>query len=349
MDSGDLHLTEPTRSRLAGLSVLVTGGAGFIGSHLVDGLLAQGCRVRVLDNLSTGAIRNLEPVLSQIELMDGDIRDAHRVCQAAQGMDAILHHAALTSVAESMHDPEGTYAVNLTGLLHVLEAARFNGVKQIQFASSAAVYGDGAPIPIGETLLSQPISPYGISKWQGELYCQLYAELYGIRAVCFRYFNVYGPRQLKNSAYSGVIACFANAIQAGESPIIYGDGGQIRDFIYVKDIVRANLLALETFQGSFGVFNVATGKGCSILDLCNTLLSVSGSNLPLTYRSERRGDIRHSLADIAKVQKTFGFTPTVSLEVGLHAYFDFLTEKTIESSKYMMFGPPAELYAQYVD
>ena len=334
---------------LKGMSVLVTGGAGFIGSHLVDGLLAEGCRVRVLDNLSTGFIRNLEPVLSKIELMDGDVRDADRVREAAKGMDAILHHAALTSVADSINYPDETYAVNLNGLLNVLEAARHCGIKKVQFASSAAVYGDGIEIPISETLLTHPISPYGISKWQGELYCQLYAEKYGVQSVCFRYFNVYGPRQLRQSAYSGVIACFADSIKNEESPIIYGDGSQIRDFIYVKDIVRANLLALDTFEKPFGTFNVATGQGTSILQLCNTMLRLSEANFTLTHQPERRGDIRNSLADISKVQGEIGFTPLTTLDDGLRNYLDFLSEQTIGSPQCMMPDRHPELYPQYVD
>lgn len=305
------------------LNCLVTGGAGFIGSHLSEGLLAKGHQVRVLDNFSTGSRDNLAAIRHQIDLVEGDIRDFETIRRAATGMDVIFHEAAMASVFESMQNPARNHDINVNGTLYALEAARQAKVPRFVFASSAAVYGPAPEIPIMEIMPVNPVSPYGMSKLMGEQYCQMYTQLYGLQSMCLRYFNVYGPRQNPKSPYSGVISIFTDTVLAGGTPVIYGDGLQSRDFIHVSDIVAANLLAMTTPHQS-GIFNVANGQRHSLLDVLDVLQKHTGKPVTFEYRPERRGDVRDSCADISRICNELGFQPQMSFTKGLSAYADFM-------------------------
>ena len=315
---------------------LVTGGAGFVGSHIVDALVDQGHNVVVLDNLSSGHKENLSGALNQIDFVEGDIRDAETCLKAAEGCDGIFHEAALVSVPDSINRPRDNHDINITGTLNVLEAARVNGVKRVVFASSAAVYGDNPELPKREEMLPEPKSPYAMAKLAGEHYLKVYAECFGLETVALRYFNVFGPRQDPSSMYSGVISIFSERIKNGLPITIYGDGQQTRDFVNVSDVVQANLLAMgcqksddrgQTSASSpmlhapcaqrFVVLNVATARQTSLLELLKTLEALTGNKATVSFSAARSGDIQHSLADISKVRKIFGYEPKVSLSEGL--------------------------------
>jgi nucleoside-diphosphate-sugar epimerase len=299
---------------------LITGGCGFIGSHLAEALVAEGVDVRVLDNFSSGKPENLKGFGSGIEVIRGDIRDPVALRDAVKGVDHIFHEAALVSVSVSVEQPAENDAINIRGTLNVLQAAREANVKRVVLASSAAVYGNNPELPKRETMLPEPESPYALGKLAGEYYLKLFSRLYGVETVSLRYFNVFGPRQDGKSMYSGVISRFADDIRQGRAPTIFGDGGQTRDFVYVKDIVQANLLAMRTPSAGKGeIFNVATGRQISLLQLWETLKKITGSTLAPQFRDARAGDIRHSLADISKIQTSLGYEPEFSLEDGLRA------------------------------
>ena len=302
------------------LHCLITGGAGFIGSHLAEGLLAAGHRVRVLDNFSTGKPDNLSAIINNVDLIEGDIRNYQTVRQAAKRIDVIFHQAAMASVFESMQNPARNHDINVNGTLYVLEAARQAGVSRLIFASSAAVYGPAPDTPIAEETPVRPVSPYGLGKHMGEQYCHLYAHLYGVQTVCFRYFNVYGPRQNPNSAYSGVISIFTDTILSGSNPVVYGDGRQSRDFVHVSDIVAANLSGMMYEGERHRVFNVASGQHHSLLDVLDVLQRHTGKTFDIEYQPERRGDIRDSCADITRIRKELNFKPRMSFENGLVHY-----------------------------
>ena len=315
---------------------LVTGGAGFVGSHIVDALVDQGHNVVVLDNLSSGHKENLSGALNQIDFVEGDIRDAEICLKASEGCDGIFHEAALVSVPDSINRPRDNHDINITGTLNVLEAARVNGVKRVVFASSAAVYGDNPELPKREEMLPEPKSPYAMAKLAGEHYLKVYAECFGLETVALRYFNVFGPRQDPSSMYSGVISIFSERIKNGLPITIYGDGQQTRDFVSVSDVVQVNLLAMgcqksddrgQTSASSpmlhapcaqrFVVLNVATARQTSLLELLKTLEALTGNKATVSFSAARSGDIQHSLADISKVRKIFGYEPKVSLSEGL--------------------------------
>lgn len=331
---------------------LVTGGAGFIGSHITDALIEQGHKVVVLDNLSSGHRENLANVIARIEFIQGDVRDAATCLKAAEGCDGIFHEAALVSVPDSINRPRDNHDMNITGTLNVLEAARQQGVQRVVFASSAAVYGDNPELPKRESMLPEPKSPYAMAKLAGEYYLKVYAECFGLETVALRYFNVFGPRQDPSSMYSGVISVFSERIKKGLPITIYGDGQQTRDFVNVKDVVQANFLAMQVdsqrpavFAGyaepredrgqksvlkpkaqslkpsasaeRFAAFNVATGKSHSLLDLVSVLGELCGTKPEVTFSPSRPGDIQHSLAGISKVRNILGYEPKVSLENGL--------------------------------
>jgi nucleoside-diphosphate-sugar epimerase len=299
---------------------LITGGCGFIGSHLAEALVAEGVDVRVLDNFSSGKPENLKGFGSGIEVIRGDIRDPVALRDAVKGVDHIFHEAALVSVSVSVEQPAENDAINIRGTLNVLQAAREANVKRVVLASSAAVYGNNPELPKRETMRPEPESPYALGKLAGEYYLKLFSRLYGVETVSLRYFNVFGPRQDGKSMYSGVISRFADDIRQGRAPTIFGDGGQTRDFVYVKDIVQANLLAMRTPSAGKGeIFNVATGRQISLLQLWETLKKITGSTLAPQFRDARAGDIRHSLADISKIQTSLGYEPEFSLEDGLRA------------------------------
>ena len=297
---------------------LVTGGAGFIGSHIAEALLAEGHAVRVLDNLSSGHEENLAGLA--VEFVRGDIRDRAATRAAAEGVDGVFHEAALVSVPESVEKPVENHEINVTGTLNVLVAAREAGVRRVLLASSAAVYGENPELPKREDMLPEPVSPYALGKIAGEYYLKVFAGLYGVQTVALRYFNVYGPRQDPRSMYSGVISKFAEVLAAGGTPTVFGDGGQTRDFVFVKDVVRANLLAMRSPRAGEGeVFNIGTGRRTSLLELLDALGGILGRKAAPKLAPPRAGDIRHSVADISRAGEVLGYRPETSLADGLRA------------------------------
>jgi len=306
---------------------LVTGGAGFIGYHLVDGLLSEGCEVTVLDNLSTGHLSNLEHIKERIVFYQGDIRDQEALKKAARNCDIIFHHAAVVSVPWTVDNPVDSAMVNEMGTLFVLEAARNNNVKRVVIASSSAVYGDDPVIPKHENMNPKPQSPYAVQKLTGEFYTNLYLDLYGLETVCLRYFNVYGPRQDPSSPYSGVISIFMTRACSKETPVIYGDGNQYRDFVFVKDVVRFNLLAADAGKASGKIFNVGTGRFIRINSLWEMISHMAGLDIEPEYKPTRPGDIIESVADIDSAGKAIGFEPYYSFEKGLEETFKWYTDK----------------------
>jgi len=298
---------------------LVTGGAGFIGSNIVEALLAGGKQVSVFDNFSTGRRENLDAFLFQpgFGLHEGDLRDYRQVLSATEGADYVLHQAALPSVPRSVADPLTTNEVNINGTLHVLQAARECGVKRVVFASSSSVYGDGPGLPRKEEMPAAPMSPYALSKYTAERYCQLFWELYGLETVCLRYFNVFGPRQDPASQYSAVIPKFISLIRRGERPVIYGDGLQSRDFTYVDNNVHACLLACTAAQAAGKVYNIACGRQYSLLDLVKSLQELTGLHPEPVFAPARPGDVKHSMADIRKAQEELGFSVRTTFRDGL--------------------------------
>jgi len=296
---------------------LVTGGAGFIGSHLVYRLVRDGQPVRVLDNLATGNIESLADVRARINFIEGDVRDAPTVREAMRNVQVVLHQAAQPSVPRSVEDPAGTYAVNLGGTMTLLEAARAAGVSRFVLASTSAVYGDEPASPKSESLMPRPISPYASSKLAAEQLCAVYHRCYGLECAALRYFNVYGPGQSPNSAYAAVIPRMIDLLRRGERPIIYGDGEQTRDFVFVEDAVEANLRAAVASVEPGTVVNIASGRPTSLNDVLKTLAAQFGVPTEADYQPERVGDIRHSLADTSRAVETLGFTAKTSLTEGL--------------------------------
>jgi UDP-glucose 4-epimerase len=295
------------------LRVLVTGGAGFIGSHLVKALVKAGHQVRVLDNLSTGSIENLADVLNAIEFVRGDVRDYGTVEYAVRGVDAVVHLAALIDVAESVEKPDLYFDVNIRDTYNVAKALR--NIDTFVFTSSSAVYGEPIKVPIPEDHPLMPKSPYAASKVSGEAFVQAFANQYGFRPVILRLFNVYGPKQSR--AYAGVIIEFIRRVSRGEPPIVFGDGEQTRDFVHVSDVVEAIMLSLRN-EGVRGVLNIGSGEGITINYLANLILKLMGrEDLRPIYATPRPGDIRHSIADITRARKGLGFKPKVELEVGI--------------------------------
>jgi len=300
-------------------NVLVTGGAGFIGSHLVEALAAAGCNVTVIDDLSTGRLSNLAAVRDRITFYQGDIRDPRLLDKAASGCEVLFHLAAIVSVPWTVENPVGSAAVNEMGTLQVLEAARRHHVRRFVGASSCAVYGDGSDNPKQEDMPPKPLSPYAIQKLVGEQYAGLFSELYGLETLFLRYFNVYGPRQDPSSPYSGVISIFINRAIAGESPVIFGDGQQFRDFVYVKDVVQANLLAAAVKPVGGRIFNIGTGNCIRIRELWQTIRTLAGSTAETVFKPQRPGEVLESLADIKRACEELGYHPAYPLEKGLQA------------------------------
>ena len=299
--------------------ILVTGGAGFIGSHLVDRLMKEGYEIVVLDNFFSGKIENIKHHLESgtFYLVKGDVRSSDNVKEAIKNVDAVFHLAAIVSVPLSIQNPLLANDVNARGTLNLLEASLKAHVKRFIYASSCAVYGEVDCLPIDERCQTNPISPYSVSKLAAEYYCKVFYENYGLNSLCLRYFNVYGRRQAGDS-YSGVITQFISRLKQRKPPIIYGDGQQTRDFVHVKDIIEANMLALNRQQGFGEVINVGTGKRTTINQLAEVLLRLSGrSELKPKYVAPRKGDIRNSCADINKAKKALGYEPKVMLKKGL--------------------------------
>lgn len=302
---------------------LVTGGAGFIGSNIVEELVRRGEKVRVLDNFITGKRENLEPFKNKIELIEGDIRDKKIVKTALKGIDFVLHQAALRSVAKSVEDPVETHEVNATGTLNLLIAAKKAGVKRVVNASTCAVYGDAKKFPQRETDATMPISPYGASKLAGEHHCGVFAKTLGLETVSLRYFNVYGPRQNPESRYSSVVPAFIFDIMKNKTPTIEWDGKQSRDFVFVKDVVQANLLAIKVKRASGEVFNIGNGYPTMIADILRLVGKVLDKKIPPKFGPKREGDVRKVYSDISKAKRILGFKPSVTLEEGLKLTADW--------------------------
>ena len=296
---------------------LVTGGAGFIGSNTVDELVRRGHGVVVLDDLSAGKEENLAEVRNKITFMKGSISDLETVQKAMLQAEYVIHLAARTSVPRSVKDPLETNRINVDGTLNVLLAARDNKVKRVVFAASSSAYGETPTLPKSEDMQPSPISPYGVSKYVGELYAQAFYRCYGLECVCLRYFNIFGPRQDPASPYSGVLSRFATAFLADAPPLVYGDGEQTRDFTFVENAVQANLLACEAPGASGKVFNIGTGARVSLNQTLELLRIITGKDLQAQYDPPREGDIRDSQADIGRAREILGYEPTILFHEGL--------------------------------
>ncbi|MGD9181639.1 MAG: SDR family oxidoreductase [Desulfobacterales bacterium] len=304
-------------------SALVTGGAGFIGSHLVDTLVSAGCKVAVLDNLSSGNYSNLKHLEGRFAFYQDDIRNQHAINAAAEGCEVIFHLAAVVSVPQTIENPVDSAAVNDTGTLFVLDAARKKKARRVIFSSSCAVYGDDRRLPKKEDMVPKPQSPYAVQKLAAEYYARVYHELYGLETAILRYFNVYGPRQDPSSPYSGVISIFMTRALNNEPAVIYGDGKQCRDFIYVQDVVKANLLAATAKDVGGQLINIGTGSAVAINQLWKTICALSGQNLEPEYAPKRPGDIVESVAGIGSAKALLGFEPEVSFDEGLESTFEW--------------------------
>jgi nucleoside-diphosphate-sugar epimerase len=304
------------------MKFLVTGGAGFIGSNLVEALVRRGDAVVVLDNFSTGKRANLEGVRDRVQVVEGSITDLPTVRRAAEGVDFVLHQAALASVQRSVDDPLTSNEVNVKGTLNVLVAARDAGVKRLVYAASSSAYGDTEELPKREDMPARPLSPYAVQKWVGEQYCKVFSSLFGLDTVALRYFNVFGPRQDPASDYAAVIPIFVTRLLADQSPTIYGDGGQSRDFTFIENVVDANLRACDGGPKGGAVVNIACGARYTLNDLFEVVRELVGSRRRPQYGPARQGDVRHSMADIAQARALLGFEPRVDFRTGL--------ERTVE-------------------
>ena len=306
---------------------LVTGGGGFIGSHLVDRLLRDGYGVRVLDNFATGHRGNLDETLDEIELIEGDIQSYERVHNAIRGCDLVFHLAALPSVPRSIQDPLTSTASNVTGTLNVLLAARDEGIRRVVFGSSSSIYGPQREYPQREDAAVRPISPYAVSKLAAEGYCRAFTQVYGLETVAVRYFNVFGPRQDPLSQYAAVIPKFITAVLAGEPPVIYGDGQQSRDFTYIDNTVEGTVLA-STAEGVAGeTFNVACGEETTLNQLVEHIGEIAGTAVEATHTARKPGDLERSLADISRAREALGYEPAIDVRAGLERTFVDLEAK----------------------
>jgi UDP-glucose 4-epimerase len=299
------------------MKYIVTGGAGFIGSHIVEELAQQKHEVVIVDNLFSGKMENIRPFLKKknVTLVKGSITDLSVLKKISEGADGIFHEGAIASVPRSIADPLASNEANVTGTLNVLIAARDGGVRKVLFASSSSVYGNTPALPKHEDMTPNPLSPYAVSKLTGEHYLKVFSEVYGLKTLSLRYFNVFGPRQDPKSEYAAVIPRFITKILRRESPTIYGDGGQTRDFTYVKDVVQANIRAMES--DAEGVFNVAYCKRIDLNELANMIMEITGITVPLIYEPPRTGDVRDSLADIRRAQDAFRYAPEYTVKKGL--------------------------------
>lgn len=310
-------------------SYLVTGGAGFIGSHIAEALVERGHKVRVVDNLSTGRLENLDTFRSRIEFVQGDIADARLMADAVRGVDYVFHQAALASVPWSIEAPLDSNQACVTGTVTVLDAARRAGVRRVVYAGSSAIYGDQPTSAKRECDLPAPISPYGAAKLAAEYYCRAFTATYGFPTVTVRYFNVFGPRQDPNSPYSAVIPLFISAMLAGRRPVVYGDGRQSRDFTYVANVVHANLLAMETEAAAGRVFNVANGRATDLLTLLGALNRLLCLDVKPKHEPPRAGDVRESMADITLARTVLGYEPQVEFDEGLRRSIEYYKQVAI--------------------
>jgi UDP-glucose 4-epimerase len=312
-------------------TVLVTGGAGFIGSHIVEALVRRGDTVRVLDNLCMGHRQNLAAVADRIELIESDLTDAATVARAVKGVDCIFHQAALASVPLSVERPLDTNAACVTGTLTLLDQARRAGVRRVVYAASSSAYGNQPSASNRETDLPMPLSPYAAAKLAAEYYCQAFFHTYGLETVCLRYFNVFGPRQDPNSPYSAVIPLFITRMLAGEPPIVFGDGMQSRDFTYVENVVHGNLRAAEADGAAGRTFNLANGRATTLLELIAGLNKMLGTQITAVHKAPRVGDVRDSMADITLARQLLGYEPQVYFEEGLRRSIDYY--RTLANAK----------------
>ena len=315
------------------MNVLVTGGGGFIGSHLVEALIWRGASVRALDNLTTGHRANLAGALAHPEaqriftFIEGDITDRKTVQEAIKGVEYVLHQAALPSVQRSVEDPVTSNLVNVEGTLNVLVAAHEAGVRRVVYASSSSVYGDAPQLPKIESMPTNPLSPYAVSKLAAEAYCRAFTRVYGLETVSLRYFNVFGPRQDPNSLYAAVLPRFIEALLCQTPPVIYGDGTQSRDFTYIENVVQANLLALDAVGVAGEVFNIACGESVTLKAVLRYLAKSSNQAVEPDYQAPRAGDIKHSLADISKAERMLGYRPVIPFREGLQRTFDVFRQR----------------------
>jgi len=302
---------------LSGIA-LVTGGAGFIGSHIAAALASSGARVRVIDDLSTGYRENLDEIKGDLDFIQGSLADERTLEKAIEGVELVFHEAAIPSVPRSVENPRQTHIASVESTFSLLLAARQKKVRRLVYAASSSAYGDQPTLPKVETMLPEPLSPYAVAKLVGEHYCQVFTRVYGLETVSLRYFNVFGPRQDPSSTYSGVVSRFISDLLGGKRPVIYGDGEQSRDFTYIENVVDANLKAAET-SGAIGqVINIANGKRITLNQLLHELKSLTNKpDVSADYREPRAGDVKHSLADITRARELLGFEPRVDLRVGL--------------------------------
>lgn len=298
-------------------TVLVTGGAGFIGSNLADRLIREGARVRILDNFSTGFRENLEEITGNFDLVEGDVADASVVASAVKGVETIFHEAALPSVPRSVEDPVSTHQACVEGTFNLLLAAKDAGVRRFVYAASSSAYGDQPTLPKTETMAPAPMSPYAVAKLTGEYYASAFYRVYGLETVSLRYFNVFGPRQNPSSPYSGVISRFIDALMTGTRPVIYGDGEQSRDFTFIDNVVDANLRAASSASAPGLVMNAANGERVSLNSLLSTLKDITEKEIEAEYLDSRTGDVKHSQADNSLAVQTLGYENLVGLEEGL--------------------------------
>ncbi|HUE17625.1 MAG TPA: SDR family oxidoreductase [Planctomycetaceae bacterium] len=313
---------------------LVTGGAGFIGSHLATALVERGESVRVFDDLSTGSLANLAHLLpTRVEFVQGDVTNRKQVEQAVRDVDVVFHHAALASVPRSVADPLETHAADTTGTVTLLDACRHAGVRRVVYAASSSCYGNRPEMPKTESHLPQVLSPYAAAKLAGELYCEAFAACYSLETVRLRYFNVFGPRQDPKGPYSAVIPLFAAALLEGRQPTIFGDGSQSRDFTYVENIVQANLLAATAAGISGRVYNIACGHSSSVLELLTEICSLLGKPFDPRFAPPRPGDVEHSSADISAARRELGYVPSVDLHEGLRRTIKWYAENTAQRAE----------------
>ncbi len=304
--------------------VLVTGGAGFIGSHIASALAAAGARVRIIDDLSTGYRENLDEIGGDIDFVHASVADAESLKKAIEDVELVFHEAAIPSVPRSVENPRQTHIASVDSTFSLLMAARENRVRRVVYAASSSAYGDQPTLPKVENMLPEPLSPYAVAKLVGEQYCQVFTRVYGLETLSLRYFNVFGPRQDPSSQYSGVISRFISALMSGERPVIYGDGEQSRDFTYIDNVVEANLKAAETTKGVGQVMNVANGERITLNQLLSDLKDLTGKHdVSAEYLDARAGDVKHSLADITRAREFLNFEPKVDLRTGLRLTMDW--------------------------